>query len=387
VLTGAALLVRSAIKLQQVPIGFDTSGVLSTRVALPSGEYRTPATVRATFQDLQDRLQSAPGVAAVALDSQPPLVGGVGSNGLIPEGRPLSMASVISSVSHFVSPEYFHVLRIPVLAGRAFTDADIRSAPLVMIINETAARAAFGDADPIGKRITCCEPGPGGPDTAAWKVVVGVVADVRTRGPGTPPAPEFYLPIAQIPDVAWGWINNSLNLLLRVQTGDPAALVSVVRDAVRTVDPALPVFGVSTMEEGLGRTMAQARFNTVLMTTLGGSALLLAALGIYSVIAWLVAQRTREIGLRMALGASTSGVIRQMTLHGLKPVAVGLCAGLVGALAAGRVLEGQLFDTGARDPIAIGSVVVLLLVVSALASIVPAWRAASVDPSSALREG
>jgi putative ABC transport system permease protein len=387
VLTGAALLVRSAIKLQQVPIGFDTSGVLSTRVALPSGEYRTPATVRATFQDLQDRLQSAPGVAAVALDSQPPLVGGVGSNGLIPEGRPLSMASVISSVSHFVSPEYFHVLRIPVLAGRAFTDADIRSAPLVMIINETAARAAFGDADPIGKRVTCCEPGPGGPDTAAWKVVVGVVADVRTRGPGTPPAPEFYLPIAQIPDVAWGWINNSLNLLLRVQTGDPAALVSVVRDAVRTVDPALPVFGVSTMEEGLGRTMAQARFNTVLMTTLGGSALLLAALGIYSVIAWLVAQRTREIGLRMALGASTSGVIRQMTLHGLKPVAVGLCAGLVGALAAGRVLEGQLFDTGARDPIAIGSVVVLLLVVSALASIVPAWRAASVDPSSALREG
>jgi putative ABC transport system permease protein len=141
------------------------------------------------------------------------------------------------------------------------------------------------------------------------------------------------------------------------------------------------------MEEGLGRTMAQARFNTVLMTMLGGSALVLAALGIYSVIAWLVAQRTREIGLRMALGASTSGVIRQMTLHGLKPVAVGLCAGLVGALAAGRVLEGQLFDTGARDPIAIGSVVVLLLVVSALASIVPAWRAASVDPSSALREG
>ncbi len=387
VLAGAALLIRSAIKLQQVPIGFDTSGVLATRVALPSAQYRTPAVVRATFQDLHDRLLAAPGVAGVAIDSQPPLLGFGGSNGLIPEGRPLSMASVVSSVSHFVSPAYFDVLRIPLLAGRTFAATDIRSAPLVMIVNETLARAAFGDDDPIGKRITCCESGPGSRDTPVWKTVVGVVSDIRTRGPATPPAPEFYLPLAQIPDVAWGWMGNSLNLLTRVERGNPTALASVVRDTVSAVDPMLPVFGVSTLEEGLGRTMAQARFNTTLMTLLGGSALLLAALGIYSVIAWLVAQRTREIGLRIALGASAGDVVRQMTLHGLRPVAAGLGVGLAGALAVGGVLEGQLFDTGARDPIAIGGVIALLLVVSALASIVPAWRAASVDPSKALREG
>lgn len=255
-----------------------------------------------------------------------------------------------------------------------------------MIVNETLARAAFDGAGPIGKRISCCEPGPDGPGTPMWKTVVGVVADVHRSGPATPPVPEFYLPIAQIPDVAWGWLNNTLNLVTRSESGDPAVLASVVRDAVRAVDPSLPVFAVSTMDEGLWRTMAQARFNTALMTLLGASALLLAALGIYSVIAWLVAQRTREIGLRMALGASAGEVIRQMTLHGVKPVVAGLCVGLVGALGASRLLEGQLFDTGARDPIAIGSVVAVLLIVGALASIIPAWRAASVDPSRALRD-
>jgi putative ABC transport system permease protein len=387
VLAGAALLIRSAIKLEQVPIGFDTSGVLLTRVALPSVQYRTPAVVKATFDDLETRLRSAPGVAGVALDSQAPLLGFGGSNGLIPEGRAIGMGSVIPSQSHFVSAEYFHVLRIPMVAGRAFTDADIRSAPLVMIINHALARAAFGDDDPIGKRISCCEAGPEGPDAPMWKIVVGVAADIRTRGPATAPRPEFYLPIAQIPDVGWSWVENSMNLMMRVESGDPAALVSVVRDAVRTVDPSLPVFGVTTMDEGLARTMAQARFNTTLMTLLGASALLLAALGIYSVIAWLVAQRTREIGLRMALGASAGEVVRRMTLHGLKPVVAGLSVGLLGALGVGRFIEGQLFNTGARDPLAIGAVVALLLTVAIIASIVPAWRAASVDPSKALREG
>lgn len=384
VLAGSALLIRSAIELQQVPIGFDTSGVLTARISLPAAQYRTPEVVKSTFLTLRERLEAAPGIAAAALDQQPPMTQGSSTNGLIPEGRPISIASVIPSNSHFISPGYFGLLKIPFVAGRDFATTDVRSAPLVMIVNETFAREAFNGADPIGKRVSCCEGKPGEP---SWKIVVGVVADIHSRGPATAPRPEFYLPFGQLPDVVWTWNGNTMSLLVRTASGDAAALAPVVRDVVRTIDPSLPIFAVNTMEEGLGRTMAQARFNTTLMTMLGGSALLLAALGIYSVIAWLVAQRAREIGLRMALGASARSVVGQMTLHGLRPVAIGLCIGLAVALAGSRVLEGQLFNTGARDPLAIGAVVAVLTIVSALASLVPAWRAAAVDPSRALREG
>jgi predicted permease len=384
VLAGAALLVRSAINLQQTPVGFDPTGILSARVALPASQYRGPEQVKATFRQLLERVSSSAMIEAAALDSQPPLVGGGGgSNGLIPEGRPDDISSIVQSRSHFVSPDYFKVMRMPLGAGRIFSEQDVRSAPLVMIINETLAREAFGGADPIGKRISCCEGKPGAP---SWKIVVGVVADVRGRGPATPPGPEFYLPITQIPDVAWTWVQNTLNVVARSKTGDTAPIAGVIRDAVRNIDPSLPVFRVTTMDEGLRLTMAQARFNTSLMTLLGVTGLVLAALGVYSVIAWLVAQRTREIGVRMALGASSGAVVRDVTIHGLKPVAVGLAIGLAGALATGKLLEGQLFEVGARDPIALASVVALMLVVAGLAAIVPAWRASAIDPARALHD-
>jgi predicted permease len=383
VLAGAALLVRSAINLQQTPIGFDPTGILSARVALPAAQYRGPDHVKATFRELVDRVAPSPVIDAVALDSQPPLVGGGGSNGLIPEGRPDDISSVIQSRSHFISPDYFKVLRIPVRAGRTFTEQDVRSAPLVMIINERLAREAFGNADPIGKRISCCEGKPGAP---SWKIVVGVVGDVRTRGPATPPGPEFYLPVAQMPDIAWTWVQNTMNIVARSKTGDTAPIAGIIRDAVRGIDPALPVYRITTMDEGLRLTMAQAHFNTSLMTLLGITGLVLAALGVYSVIAWLVAQRTREIGVRMALGASSASVVRDVTIHGLKPVAVGLAVGLAGALATGKLLEAQLFEVGARDPVALASVVVLMLVVAGLAAIVPARRASAIDPSRALHD-
>ena len=383
VLAGAALLVRSAINLQQTPVGFDPAGILSARVALPASQYRGPEEVKATFRGLLERVTASGVIEAAALDSQPPLVGGGGSNGLIPEGRPDDISSVIQSRSHFVSPDYFKVLRIPIRAGRIFTEHDVRSAPLVMIINETLAREAFGDANPIGKRISCCEGKPGAP---SWKSVVAVVADVRARGPATPPTAEFYLPVNQIPDVAWTWVQNTMNVVARSKTGDTSPIAQVIRDAVHGIDPSLPVYRVTTMDEGLRLTMAQARFNTSLMTLLGITGLVLAALGVYSVIAWLVAQRTREIGVRMALGASSGAVVRDVTIHGLKPVAVGLAVGLAGALATGKLLEGQLFEVGARDPVALGSVVALMLVVAGIAAIVPAWRASAIDPSRALHD-
>jgi predicted permease len=384
VLAAAALLVRSAINLQQVPIGIDTTGVIRARVGLPAAQYRTTDVVKASFEQMVSTLAASPGVAGAALDSQAPLVGtGGGSNGLIPEGRPLRMESVVNSRSHFVTPQYFRVLRLPLREGRMFEPSDIRSAPLVMIVNETLARAAFPDASPIGKRMSCCE---GGPENPRWKIVVGVVADVRSRGPGNAPVPEFYLPLAQIPPEAWGWVNNTLDVMVRPAEGDPAALAGTIRSAVRALDPSLPVYGLSTLDDGLQRTMAQARFNTVLMSLLAATGLLLAALGIYSVIAWLVAQRTREIGVRMALGASPRQVVRQVVGHGLKPVALGLAVGLAGAVATGRWLQAQLFDVSPRDPVSLGLVALALLLAATLAAVIPARRATSIDPAQALHD-
>ncbi len=188
----------------------------------------------------------------------------------------------------------------------------------------------------------------------------------------------------QIPDVAWTWIGRTLTVMARGD--DTAALAGAIRESVRRVDSSLPVFAIRTMDEGLSRTMAQARFNTLLMTLLALTGLVLAALGIYSVIAWLVAQRTREIGVRMALGASASSVVAMMSAHGLKPVIAGLAIGMGGAIATTRLLQGQLFQVGPRDPIALIGTAALLLVVAAAAAAIPSWRATTIDPAAALRD-
>ena len=377
VLAGAALLVRSSINLQQEPIGFDYRGVLTARIALPAAQYGSPDAARAAYREVLERVQASPGVRVAALDSQAPLTPGGGSNGLLAEGR----TELIQSTSHFVTPDYFSVVNTPFRAGRPFTDADIRQSELVMIINETLARAAFGSENAVGKRISCCEGEPGKPH---WKIVAGVVADVKARGPAQPARPEFYLPLMQIPDVAWSWTGRSLVIMTRGD--DVAAMTSAIRGAVRTVDPTLPVFRIWTLDEGLSRIMAQARFNTLLMTMLAATGLILAALGIYSVIAWLVAQRTREIGVRMALGASARDVIAIMSAHGLKPVVAGLAIGVIGALATTRLLQNQLFEVGPRDPLALGATALLLFIVGGAAAAIPAWRATRIDPSTALRD-
>ena len=383
-LSAATLLTRSAINLEQVPLGFDPSGMLVARVGLVGPRYQSPDHIKATFEQLLENLQSSPGVAMAALDSQPPLVGGGGINGLVREGLEPRMENAILSQSHFVTPDYFRVLGIALKTGRHFTPEDVRTAPLVMIINETLARQAFGSENPIGKRFDCCE---GGTGKRSWKTVIAVATDVRSRGPGIPPRPEFYLPIAQLPEAAWAWVQNTLLVVVRPSTGDPTAMAPVIRDAVRKIDTSLPVFGVGTFEEGLRLILLQRRFNTWLMALLAGAGLVLAALGIYSVIAWLVSQRTREIGLRMALGASMNDVVRQVTVHGLKPVAVGVVLGVFGALASGELLKSQLFQVSARDPVSLGIVVALMLTVATLAAIIPAWRASSIDPARALRDG
>lgn len=381
VLSAAALLVRTSINLQQEPLGFDTTGVLTARVSLPAAQYGSPAQAREAFRQVLEGVASSRGVRFAALDSQTPLVAYGSSNGLVPEGRPYTADQVIISASHFVTTDYFSVLNIPLKTGRTFTGADIREAPLVMVINEALAKSAFGGEDPIGKRMGCCE---GSPDEPAWKIVVGVVGDIKARGPAEPARPEFYLPILQVPDAAWSWIARTL--IVTVRGDDAAAMAGAIRESVRLVDNTLPVFAIRTLDEGLSRAMARARFNTLLMTLLAGIALMLAALGIYSMIAWLVAQRTREIGVRMALGASTRDVVRMMSAHGLKPVIVGLAVGTAGAVATTRLLQGQLFEVGPRDPVALAGTAALLLIVAGAATVIPAWQATTIDPATALRE-
>ena len=384
VLAGAALLVRSAINLQQVALGFDTAAVLRARVGLPATQVPDtrasashvpgpdgPAVVRAGCRARGHRLAGAArrrGRIERAHSRRPAAAGWrASSTAAATLSRPTTSACCAS----------------PSPRGAGSATTDVRSAPLVMIVNQTLAREAFPGESPIGKRITCCE---GGPDNPRWKTIVGVVADVRSSGPAQQSRPEFYLPVAQIPNEAWAWVQNTMDVMVRPSSGDPTALAGVIRSTVRDIDPTLPVYATGTMDEGLRRTTSQARFNMLLMSLLGGTGLLLAALGIYSVIAWLVAQRTHEIGLRMALGATPGAVVRQMVAHGLAPVSIGLIAGLGGAVAAGRLLEGQLFQVSARDPLTLGAAAMLLLLVATVAALLPAWRATSVDPATALHD-
>ena len=218
------------------------------------------------------------------------------------------------------------------------------------------------------------------------KTVIGVVADVRSAGPMQDPIPEFYLPVRQVPPEAWDWVQHAMTVVARSSSGDPALLTPAIRAAVRGVDVNVPVYMVSTMEESLRGTLAPARFNTMLLGALGIVGLLLAAVGIYSVIAYFVSLRTHEIGVRMALGATTANVLRLMTWEGIRPVLIGVVVGAVGAFWAMRLLQGSLYGVQTNDPVTWMAVTATLIGVSVFATLIPARRASKVDPVRALSE-
>jgi predicted permease len=382
-LVGAGLLIRSSLALQRIDPGFDPSGVLSTRFALPAAAYPDRATVVRTFQKLAEAAAQIPGVTTSAITTQVPMGGGGNGNGLIPEGVTPDARNAIGSRLRMVTPSYFETMRIPIVKGRALADADRQGSPKVMVISEALARAAFPGKDPLGKRMACCETGPDGksPD---YKTVVGVAGDVRSRGLGEAPAPEFYLPLDQVPADGWDWVQRSAFLVVRTDL-DPQAMADPVRGVVRSVAPGVPVFQVRTMMQRLQDSMATARFNTMLLTLLGLVGLLLAAIGVYGVIAYFVSRRTQEIGVRMALGASRGHVLALVFRQAVWPLGLGIGAGVAMSIVATRVLATQLFGVSAYDPVTFVAVVVALAVVALIASLIPATRAASVDPTRALR--
>jgi predicted permease len=281
-----------------------------------------------------------------------------------------------------VTPSYFATMGIELVRGRAFTADDKRGAPLVMVINQALAREAFPGQDPIGKRIACCEPGPDGAPN--WKEVVGVVNDVHARGLDEEPSPEFYLPMVQAPAAAWSWTDRTMTIAVRAR-GDAISLMTPLRRAVAEVDPALPLYNLGTMQGRLMDSLAQSRFSTMLLTVFGAIALILAAIGVYGVISYGVAQRTREIGIRMALGARQADVLSMVVRHGALLAGMGLAVGLAGGLALSQLLATLLFRVSPTDPPTFAGGTAVLSVVAVLAAALPARRAARTDPMVALR--
>jgi putative ABC transport system permease protein len=380
-LVGAGLLVRSALHLQRVDVGVDIRGVQTARLTLPAAEYREPDHVVRTLKQLSEMTAAGPAIESAAVTSNAPMTPGGNGNGLLREGEQLDMSRVVNGRLAIVTEGYFRTLRIPLKQGRLFTPDDRSGVPLVAVLSETAARQLFPGQNPIGRRFGCCE---GSPTDPRWKTVVGVVGDVRKRGPEQPALPDFYLPIDQAPEVAWTWIERSITLVARSRSSDAEAALPAMRDAMRSLDPAVPLYNVASMEQRLRTSLAQARFNTLLMMLLGGIGLVLSAIGVYGVIAYFVTQRQHEIGIRMALGAGAREVVRMVMRQGMRSVVPGVVLGLMGAAGASSLLTTYVHGVTTTDPLTFAAVVGVLVTVALAAMIVPARRAVRVDPTRVL---
>jgi putative ABC transport system permease protein len=382
-MVGAGLLIRSALLVSHVDPGFDASNVIVGRVGLPDPGYHDPAVARQAFERMITTAAALPGVESVAVVSRAPLAGGGGSNGLLAEGKPFDPANLVDSRLQIVSPSYLSTARVPLKAGRDFTPQDTRDRVLVTIVNETLARTMWPGENPIGKRFACCEAGPRGRMDPVWHEVVGEVADVRAQGLDRQVQPAFYIPIAQMPPSAWDWIGRTMDLVVRTRGG--AVPVHELQASVASVAPAVPIYRLSTMQQKISNTLERSHFDTFLLAIFAAAALLLSSVGIYGVLGYMVAQRTRDIGIRMALGASQGQIVWDVLGFGIRLACMGLAVGLAGALGATRLLSSLLYGVRPTDAITFGAVSLILLVVALIASYLPARRATHVDPIVALR--
>ncbi|HEY0511742.1 MAG TPA: ABC transporter permease [Thermoanaerobaculia bacterium] len=372
---GAGLLVRSFARLTAVDPGFCAEGVLTLQVILPEAKYGDGPRQTAFTSALLEKLRALPGVTSAGMISSLPLGGEEEIEALLIEGQPRPKPSETPLADYRqVSPGYFETLVIRRIAGRAIAESDAVKTPLVAVVGETLARTYWPGADPLGKRFSTG--GFGGP-AQPWITVVGVVRDVRQTGLQIDPRPQVYVPQAQRPTTYQSFV-------LRTQ-GDPKAVTAAARSAVYAVDRDQPVSEVRPMAEILSQSVAGRRFNMVLLGMFAVLALVLAAVGIYGVTAYSVAQRTREMGLRMALGAQRGTVLALVLREAGSLALAGLAAGLVLAFAATRVMASLLFGVAATDAVTFGSVTAALALVSLFAAWVPGRRATQVDPMVALR--
>ncbi|MBZ5572164.1 MAG: ABC transporter permease [Acidobacteriia bacterium] len=374
-LIGAGLLIRSFTRVQDVPPGFNPQNVLTLELTMSGPKYKDPQAVLSTYRQLRERLERLPGVTAAGAVTSLPLSQMFAWGPVTVEGRvPPPGENFINADERMVSGNYFQAMQIPLYEGRFFNDQDTTANPRVAIVDEYMAQQLWPNQDPVGRRIHL----GGLSDTAApWITIVGVVGRVKQYTLDSDSRIAFYLPQTQYP-------TRAMNVVLR-SAGDPASLATAVKHEIHELDTDLPIYNLLTMEARVGESLARRRFSMLLLTLFACLALALAAIGTYGVMAYLVNQGTREIGIRIALGATPGRILKLVVSKGMAMAFSGLALGLVGAFAFTRLMSNLLFGVRATDPATFAAISLLLIFIALLASYIPAQRAAKVDPVVSLR--
>ncbi len=378
VLIAAGLLMRSFVRLQEVPPGFNAAHVLTLELTMTGRRYADADRVVETYRQLWTRMAALPGVTAAGGVSMLPLSQMFAWGPVVLEGRPLpSGESFVNVDQRTVGGDYFAVMQIPLLRGRLFAEQDTRATPRVVIVDDHMARVLWPDEDPLGKRLR--RGGMDADNSAPWLTVVGVVGRIKQYTLDERDSRiAMYHPHTQNP-------NRAMNVVVRTQT-DPGALASGTAAEIRGIDPDLPIYNVKTMQARVDESLARRRFAMLLLALFAALALGLASVGIYGVIAYMVDQGTREIGIRLALGASPGGILRMVVRHGMMVALAGIAIGFAGATVVARAMENLLFGVASFDVVTFTTVCLLLLAVAAIGSYVPARRASRIDPAISLRE-
>jgi putative ABC transport system permease protein len=374
-------MIRSFQQLRSVNPGFDSHGVLTMTLSVTPHKFRTLQQGVSFYEQVLQRTRTLPGVENAAVVDDLPLDGGGSHQPISIEGRPVaSMADQPEVDVRLTSTGYMRTLHIPILRGRDFSDADVAGQQPVILISESMARQFWPGEDAIGKRLTMTFfPG-------AVREVVGIVGDVKLDGlTQTRPSAVLYMPMAQVSAPATsGFGSFSMILVVRSAT-NPSNMVAAVSNAVHEVDGDMPLREILTMDDVVANSISQQRFDMLLLGGFGGLALLLAAIGIYSVLAYSVKRRVPEIGIRLALGAGLRDVLGMVLAESMKPTMLGVAIGIAGALALGQVMSSLIYKVRPKDPATLLVVAVMLVAVAVLASMIPAYRATKVDPVVALR--
>jgi len=374
-LVSAGLLARSVVRLLEVDKGFDARNLLTLEINSTGAKYPDNASVFAFHDRVRDAVRRLPGVVSVAVVNQLPLGGNMDRFGVEAQDRPMANPQMVPSGDRFVvSADYLEAMRIPVVAGRRFTVDDERDTTnLVALVSQSLAAKIWGGDSPIGKRVRV------GGDKRPWRTIIGVTKNVHHEGLDADATMQFYVPERQ-----WFFADDQEILVVRTQ-GDPNAVAGAVRRTIHDIDPTQPIVGMATMDQVVATSTGQRRLAMVLFGGFAAAALLLAVAGIYGVLAGNVAERTREIGLRAALGATPARILRLVVGHGARLAAVGLGLGVLGAVVLTKSLRAMLFGIGPYDPMTLVGATLLLLVTTLVACLVPALRAVRVDPSQAFR--
>jgi putative ABC transport system permease protein len=379
-LTAAGLLIRTAVSLQRVDPGFNPRHVITSRILLPAARYTDAAQIRRTFDQILAAARQVPGVEQAGLVSVVPMSASYLQTSITPEGGSTNADERVAVSIRYASPQYFATMGMTVLDGRDILRSDDSSTQSVVVISSKLAKMLWPNERAVGKRIDAMRTTRDEPN---WLMVVGVVSDVHDEALNVPSMPTLYMPFTQAPMGMWNATGRSLVLVAQTRPA-PETMLRALRRVVMNVDPLLPLADDRTMEQLLAKSVAKARFNTMMLTTLSVLALVLASVGVYGVVAYFVSQRTREIGVRMALGAAPRDIWRLVLTRGLLPIVWGALLGGAISFAAGRLLREQLYGVAPEDPATRVVVVATLLIVAMVATFIPALRAMRVTPARAL---